>query len=341
MRNVLRITAAAVLSLAISAGVFAAEPETKVYGYNWFRYTLGYDNAKEKTSAFEVKRTYVRVKTTGEGYEGALTLDYENSAAQTGVNFGTWVKNAYVDLKSLPLLVDAGMTVRVGLQGVPFGTIDTWEYPLIEKAPEDKLKLVDSADYGVTLRGYLPMALGNFEAGILSGSGYKKAEANLDKSVVASLNIVPITGIYVRGSYLGHQIGEDQQVNGQPSSLAKYADRKSVVLGFGSSPISGFVEALESKDQKSSGKSGIGQALAAYLGVEIIDAISAHAMYMTSNPDTLRVRDEKNLYAIGVNYDVTEKVMLQLNYQMEQDKVGGGSSPVTTNLWMAKTKWSW
>jgi hypothetical protein len=341
MKNVLRITAAAVLSMAISAGVFAAGPETKIYGYNWFRYTLGYDNAKEKTSAFEVKRTYVRVKTSGDGYEGALTLDYENTEAQEKINFGTWVKYAYVDLKSIPLLMDAGMTVRAGLQPVPFGTIDTWEYPLIEKALEDKFKLADSADYGVTLRGYLPAELGNFEAGIISGSGYKKAEANLAKSVVASVNVVPITGIYVRGSYLGHQIGEDTQVNGQPSSLAKYADRKAVVLGFGSGPISGFVEALESKDQKSSGKSGIGQFISAYLGMEIVDGVSAHAMYMVSNPDTLKVRDEKNVYAIGVNYDVTEKVLLQLNYQMEQDKVGGASSPVTTNLWMAQTKWSW
>ena len=341
MKNVLRITATAVLSLAVSAGIFAAEPETKIYGYNWFRYTLGYDNASEKTSAFEVKRTYIRVKTSGEGYEGNLTVDYENTAELNNVNFGTWVKNAYVDLKSLPLLMDAGMALRVGLQGVPFGTIDTWEYPLIEKAIEDKLKLVDSADYGVTLRGYLPMAFGNFEAGIISGSGYKKAEANLDKSVIASVNIVPITGIYARGSYLGHQIGEDSQADGQPSSLAKYADRKAAVVGFASGPIAGFIEAIESKDQKSSGKSGIGQALSAYLGVKIIDGVSAHAMFMTYNPDTLKVRDEKNVYALGVNYNVTEKVVVQVNYQMEQDKVGGASNPVTTNLLMAQTKWSW
>ncbi len=335
------VFAAMVLGSAVSS--FAADPETKIYGYNWFRYTLGYDNFKETSSLFEVKRTYVRVKVKADDYEGSLTLDYENAAEQSTVYYGTWVKYAYVDFTAIPFLKDAEIKLRAGVIPTNFGTIDTWEYPLIEKALEDYLKVVDSANLGVAVMGYLPMALGNFEINYLNGNGYKKKEDNLDKSLVASLNVVPFTGLYVRGSYIGHSIGENQisQTTGQPTALNKYRDRKAVVIGGATGPIEGFVEGLETKDAKASGKSGIGQSVAAFLKLKVVDGIELAAKYFAVNPDTYVKRDEYNVYMAGINWKVASKVLLQLNYEMKQDKFGGKSNATTNNLWMAQTKWEW
>jgi len=344
MKKAVAAVVLAVMVLGSAVSSFAADPVTSVYGYNWFRYTLGYDNMKETSSLFEVKRTYVRVKVKADDYEGALTLDYENAQEQSTVYYGTWVKYAYVDLTAIPFLKDAEIKVRAGVIPTNFGTIDTWEYPLIEKALEDYLKVVDSANLGVAVMGYLPMALGNFEIGYLNGNGYKKKEDNLDKSLVASLNVVPMAGLYVRGSYIGHSIGENRinETTGQPSVLNKYKDRKALVLGGATGPIEGFVEALETKDAKAAGKSGIGQSMAAFLKLKVIDGVDVAAKYFAVNPDTFAKRDEYNVYMAGINWKVASKVLLQLNYEMKQNKVDGGNTgAVTNNMWMAQTKWEW
>jgi hypothetical protein len=356
MKKVLGILAVAILVLSFSAGVFAADPTVSFSGYQWLRYSLLYSNDKETNSAFSIERTYISTNVKADDYEAKITIDMPNTqygesvntaagaAAQGAIDWASWIKAGYVDLINVPGLKDVEARVRLGIQPVYFGTIDTWQYVLIDKALEDYLGKVSSTDDGVAVLGYLPMQLGNFEVGYYNGTGYKKVENDLDKEIVASINIIPITGFYARGSYYSNHFGENQisATTGQPTPLNKMTSRSAAVVGFASGPVEGFVEYLVTKDPKVMGVStGIGQAIDSFLKLNVIGNLDMALRYFTVNPDTEVVRDEYNVYTVGFNYRLAPKVLLQLNYEMKQDKFGGAKSPVNANQWLMQTKWEY
>jgi len=145
-------------------GVYAGSAigEIKPYGYFWFRATYmdkGSADA-DRTSEFAITRGYLRFKTKlDHNVEAKVTLDIaQKHGATAKSDWQVRLKYAHVDIGGF--IPEA--KIRLGLQKTYFGVIDQWEYPLIEKSLEDKLKYLASADLGVGIVGYLPQGYGDY-----------------------------------------------------------------------------------------------------------------------------------------------------------------------------------
>ena len=349
--------------------IASAEPVVKFYGYQWLRYESkvvgsSVDNAID-TSLFSIPRTYLRLKVTDTGYEGNITLDINNVAGAQGVSqsftavtytttavtgtidWAAWLKYASVDFTKVPGLEQIDAQLRVGIQKVYFGTLDVWEYPLIDKEPVDRNGIASSADFGAAIVGRLPNGFGQYELAAFSGSGYKKIDTNAEKMYNASLLITPLPGIYMRGSYI-HNI-----TSALGAAVTKDFNATAAVVGYASGPIEGWTEYMTRFDaSKASGSaSGVLVGWSSYLGINLSDSIQLNAMWMQNNPDTKVVRDDRNVWQAGINYKLNEAVLLQFGYEVDQLKfpnnaVGKGNSTNDTgtanlNYFWAQTKWSW
>ncbi|MCE5301042.1 MAG: hypothetical protein LLG37_09275 [Spirochaetia bacterium] len=351
MKKVTAVLAAMIVVLSFSAMASAAV-DSKFYGYQWVRYQFYQEGASAvsltASSTFSIPRTYLRWKVTDAelGYSGNLTLDVnmtKGGQENQKIDWAAWMKYGYVELTNIPMLKDADITVRLGQQKVYFGTIDSWEYPMIEKNIDDKLKVCSSADMGVALDGNIPGGWGNYQLALYNGIGYKNLDSNMEKAYNASLLVTPIPGIYVRGSYL-------QQITsalGMSGNSVKDKRATAVVVGGATGPIEGSVEYLVSCDDSaaSASKTGVTVGVSTYLGVKVINPVSVHLRWDTWNPDTKAVRDEMNMIAVGTNVQLAGTgVVLQLNYQLEQPQFpDGGSNNLmkkNKNTWTAQAVWN-
>lgn len=226
--------------------------ETKLSGEFWGRWLAEIANRKNATGNYENKlvnnylsleRGYLGLETKfTEQVKGRFTVDiyttdktYEyqsytledstlTASAKSGSidGAGLKIKYAYVDFGGLIPVKD--MTLTAGMQKVYFGSIYDWSYTLIGKAPSDEHKVVNSADLGLTLNGYLPSGYGEYAVGIYNGEGYKKVGANLkdniDFAYLGNLRITPITGLTVGGSYMYNTVGREKDLNGDTNNPA-------------------------------------------------------------------------------------------------------------------------
>jgi hypothetical protein len=218
-----------VISSLLSLSMLASALETKLSGEMWGRWT--YETAKYKNTQSEyvnkLSKNYISLE---RGYLGLETSFTANTKARFTVDmFSTdatyqipgdvvmpidTLKNTTIDGAGLKLkygYVEFGnlfpiqeMFLTVGLQKTYFGTIYDWNYALIEKAPTDLYKVVNSSDYGITLNGFIPQGWGEYAFGIYNGEGYKKVGASLsdntDFAYLANLRLTPISGVTVGGS---------------------------------------------------------------------------------------------------------------------------------------------
>ncbi len=351
MKKAVNFVLAAVFVLCM-IGTVSAEPVSKFYGYQWLRYEAkqagaSFDKAGSDLSSFSVPRTYLRWKLTDTGYEGNITLDINNVAGGQGmakispadvtttgvpaasVDWEAWLKYASVDFLKVPGLEQIDAQIRFGIQKVYFGTLDTWEYPLIDKEPVDRAGIASSADFGVAILGRLPAGFGSYELAAFSGSGYKKLDANTEKMYNASLLVTPLPGIYARASYL-HNISSDLL-----AGPVKDMNATALVVGYASGPIEGWTQYVTKFDRASSSasKSGVYTGWSSYLGVSLTDAIQVNAMWIQNNPDTKVVRDDKNIWQLGVNYKMIDNLLIQCGYELDQLKFPNNSATTgnTTN----------
>ena len=206
MKKLLWIIALAILAMP---GMLLAQ-ELKLTGEMWNRYTLENGIAPgDSTDAtlknyFSLERGYIGLEPKfSETVKGRFTVDmFSTDLLKDGA--GLKLKYAYVDFSKLIPIPD--MTTTIGLQKVYFGTIYDWNYSLIGKAPSDEYKLANSADYGVSLNGYIPGGWGEYALGVYNGEGYKNVGANLkdniDPSFLANLRLTPLPGITLGGSFM-------------------------------------------------------------------------------------------------------------------------------------------
>ncbi len=200
---------AALLGMLILPGLMAAE-EIKLSGEMWNRWTLEAGKAPGDSSDatlrnnFSLERGYIGLEAKfSETIKGRFTVDlFSSDLVKDGA--GLKLKYAYVDFSNLIPLPD--LTVTAGLQKVYFGTIYDWSYNLIGKAPSDEYKLANSADYGLTLNGFLPAGWGEYAFGVYNGEGYKNYGANLkdniDPAFLANLRLMPLPGLTLGGSLM-------------------------------------------------------------------------------------------------------------------------------------------
>lgn len=216
MKHKLIVTA---LALLMVTGIVYAQ-EIKLSAELWNRWTL--ENAKapadsENTitkNSLALERGYLGLEAKfSETIKGRFTIDlFSTDALKDGA--GLKLKYGYVDFARLVPVPE--MTVTAGLQKVYFGTIYDWDYTLIGKAPTDEYKVANSADYGLTLNGYIPGGWGEYAAGIYNGEGYKNFGINLkdntDFAYLANLRLTPLPGVTVGGSYMYNTVEREHKL---------------------------------------------------------------------------------------------------------------------------------
>ena len=319
------------MAAVLIGGVSALDVgESEFYGYTWVRYTYEKEDGGESENEFSIPRVYLRWKMKlDDKVDAKVTLQMENKdyaqskydaekeANKSIADWSTVVKYAYVDLKHWP----SEGKVRIGLQKTYFGVIDTWEYSLIEKALEDKQKVLASADLGVGIVGYMPAGFGEYALVVYNGTGYKHIEDNDAKAVCGSVSIIPAPGLTLRASAYTGKKNEDEE------DMKRYA----AVARFARGDFSSFFEYLWSKDGDTDGR---GYSLFADYGLTDRLAIAGRIDKWDADDDT--AGDKINRYIAGFNYDLAKNVLLQVNYQREDEETKSDA-----NIWRIQTKFSW
>jgi len=356
MKKIVMLVLVSVMAFSAAA---TAGAEWQIYGYQWDRYEMGWEGTDLNEpsagyySGFYIPRTYLRFKTKDKsmGYEAALTLDINNQeygqlvkpgAGEGKIDWGIWVKYGYVDLTKLPLLKDIDAKLRIGMQKVYFGMVDLWGYPVIRKALADQMKMVSSASQGIGVVGGIPGGLGTYELALHNGAykgGYKYVDGNAEKSLNGSVMLVPVAGVTLRGSAV-------RELTNSMYSPAKTYAAWAAVLGLTSGPVELWLEYVHSQSADSGADDGVlassAEGFMAYLALnEIFDRTSFQLRYDEEDPDLSAGSDDtKRVFVAGVNYKAADQVLLQLNLEHHQDKLGGQGIEHDTKV-IAQVKWGW
>ena len=168
----------------------------------WSRYTLTRSSGMTTSNYFSFERGYLRFEPTfTDKIKGRFNLDFFSSDKYND-GAGLKVKYAYMEFAQLIPIKESKVTV--GIDKTYFGIIYDWEYPVIDKALEDKQGVVSSADYGITFSGYIPKGFGEYAIALYNGEGYTKTMSKVNKNVapVFNLRISPIAGVTLGGSFL-------------------------------------------------------------------------------------------------------------------------------------------
>jgi len=207
--------------------------EIKLTGEMWNRWTLETGNAPagENTilrNNLSLERGYLGLEPKfSDAVKGRFTVDiFSTDLVKDGA--GLKIKYAYLDFSKLLPIPD--MTTTIGLQKVYFGSIYDWDYTLIGKSPTDEYKFANSADYGLTVHGYIPKGWGEYALGLYNGEGYKNYGANLKNNIqpafLANLRLIPVAGLTLGGSFMLNSSERSDSLSGLGGDNPKYNEQK-------------------------------------------------------------------------------------------------------------------
>ncbi|MCK9557512.1 MAG: hypothetical protein PHQ78_07480 [Candidatus Cloacimonetes bacterium] len=210
-----------VLALLMILPLAAMAAESTLSTELWGRWTMttGTSAADRRTitkaNAMALERGYVDLKTKfSENTSARFTVDVFSTDDQKN-GAGLKLKYAFLDFGNLIPIQD--LKLSVGLQKVFFGSIYDWDYNLIGKAPVDEYKLVNSADYGVSINGYLPSGWGEYAIGMYNGEGYKNYGANLKGNTrfegLANLRLTPLAGLTLGASVMTNSVEREYDID--------------------------------------------------------------------------------------------------------------------------------
>ncbi len=207
--------------------------EIKLTGEMWNRWTLETGNAPagENTilrNNLSLERGYLGLEPKfSDAVKGRFTVDiFSTDLVKDGA--GLKIKYAYLDFNKLLPIPD--MTTTIGLQKVYFGSIYDWDYTLIGKSPTDEYKFANSADYGITINGFIPGGWGEYALGVYNGEGYKNygsnLKGNIEPAFLANLRVIPITGLTLGGSFMLNSSERSDSLTGLGGDNPKYNEQK-------------------------------------------------------------------------------------------------------------------
>ncbi len=385
----LKINAKWLLAIILITPVLISGLPTKVSGEMWGRWTN--ESAKYKDAnneyVFKTSKNYFSLE---RGYFGLETTFSENTKARFTVDMfstdathqyptdlavpidtlknasidgaGLKLKYAYVDFARLFPVPELNLTV--GLQKVYFGTIYDWNYSLIGKAPTDEYKVANSADYGITLNGYIPGGYGEYAVGAYNGEGYKKVASSLSDNTsfayLANLRLTPVPGVTVGGSYMTNSVRRDKKLSGDaPESKYEEQALLDAVLRLNYSIVDLWGEYI-SKDMKFPNATGKDYTATGFMIMPIVSLkpylnkdfqllFRYDVWDETDNPSSTSFY-KLNATTIGANYNFLHDasnvpaMQLQLNYTMkkynEDDSAPAYADGVKdSNQLMLQLKW--
>lgn len=197
MRN---LTVMLLAAAAFAATALALDPGQTEFEHNgWFRYTnqsTKFQVTKPTSEKFALERGYLRFSHQWSSmFFTKFTVDiFSSDKYAEGATVR--LKEGYADI-AVPFLKDFFLTP--GLQKHYFGLIYSWDYTHPDKSLADDRGVCASADYGVTLNGFLPAGLGELQLGVYNGEGYKYAGkyVNTSPELLGNLRLTPFSGLMV------------------------------------------------------------------------------------------------------------------------------------------------
>jgi hypothetical protein len=196
-------TAIALLLAILAAGsVYALDPGQTELEYNgWFRYmnqSTKFQVTNPSASRSSIDRNYFRAshQWTTQLFS-KLSLDFLSSSSYTD-GASVRIKEAYLDM-GLPI---PDFVLTAGVQKHYFGLLYSWDYTHPDKSLADAQGVCSSADYGVTVNGFLPKGLGELQLVVYNGEGYKVTGKlnSASPELLANLRLTPIAGVQVGAS---------------------------------------------------------------------------------------------------------------------------------------------
>lgn len=211
------------IAAVIGSGVALEPGETEFEHNGWFRYTnqsYSLQLTEPTMSRMALERGYVRLSHQWTpSFFTKFTLDFFSSDKYSD---GSTVrlKEAFADFL-LPFLPD--LTLTAGLQKHYFGDIYSWDYTHPEKALVDDRGVCASADYGLTVNGYLPSGFGELQLGVYNGEGYKYAGkyVNTSPELLANVRLTPLAGIMLGFSAFTNASDISQYKNDKKGRLSE------------------------------------------------------------------------------------------------------------------------
>jgi hypothetical protein len=193
---------AMLLAILVAGSVYALDPgQTELEYDGWFRYTnqsTKFQVTKPTVSRSNIERNYLRAshQWTPQLFS-KLSLDFLSSSSYAD-GASVRIKEAYLDM-ALPI---PDFTLTAGVQKHYFGLIYSWDYTHPDKSLADAQGVCASADYGVTVNGFLPKGLGELQLGVYNGEGYKisGAKNSVAPELLANLRLTPFAGVQVGAS---------------------------------------------------------------------------------------------------------------------------------------------
>ncbi|OYD17250.1 hypothetical protein CH333_01545 [candidate division WOR-3 bacterium JGI_Cruoil_03_44_89] len=305
--------------------------ESQIKAYSWYRYTYEQEDTDTKKNEFAVKRGYLRWEHQfTDKIKSRVTLDFFSSDKDPH-GAGLKLKDTYVDLK---YLIPEGK-IKAGLQKTYFGLIYDWDYLTIQKALEDKEKLVSSRDYGISIGGNIPNGFGEWNLEIVNGEGYKKTggDLNTELAYLGNIRIIPIPGITVGASVLNENAKESPYEKRLPT-----VGMGRVAYG----PIDVWLEYLwTDRGDKDNPTNSQGYMVMPILK-DVLPNLDIIPRYDHWDPNTDEEDDGPTRYILGFNYHFVKAskgkpgVMLQLNFERKQ-KEEEDSKP--ENQLLAQLRW--
>jgi hypothetical protein len=335
--------------------LFAIEPgQTELEMNGWFRYTntsTSFGVTAPDASVFSLDRGYLRLKYQWTPkFESKLTVDIHSS--------DKYAEGATVRLKEayFNYTPDGGdLNLTAGLQKHYFSSIYSWDYTNPFKALADAQGLCASADYGLTANGFLPDGLGEYQAGIYNGEGYKAAgkNVNLSPALVGNVRVAPLTGVKVGVSGRYNAVGKTSGMTTEKNVLGIAPLLK---LAFGPVAVEGeyIIWNNDAETVDSTGAvTGTEQVAQSGLSVVPVVSLAKRAVEVQGRFDMWNYKqggegvDSKSLmrYGAGVNWHLQRRekgkpgVGLQFAWLRTQSKAEG-IDPVDELMAQFRFEWS-
>ena len=309
------IAAGLILSPSALAG---DKPEIKWSGkvYAHYGYMLGEE--AEKYNEFDIDRVYLTAKakldsdlsvrvTTDIGRAKPQGADVDGDGSEDievpeDEKLRVFLKYAYLEWAAAD-----SVKLRFGAAGTAFvGYYDKfWGQRYLAKAFTDDNKILDSSDIGIQALGKISDGLVTWQAGVINGDGYGKAEASSTKAVQGRVTVDPMSG---GDSSLPITVFAQQDVMAPDGEdpvrvLAGAAGYKMDNLTFWGEYV------LQSEGEVS------GSGYSVTLIPRIPDVLNVIARYDHWDPDSDTDGDAETTIRAGVSRDFLKKVSGALTYE--------------------------
>jgi hypothetical protein len=295
----------------------ADAPKTVISGRIYYDFT----NVESETESgsklstsglgFDVKRFYLGVDHSFDK-TWAININTDSSYNSSTGNVSTYIKTAYIQAKLDPMAI-----IQIGSANMPWIPFidDIYGFRYVESSLNDRLKVANSADWGLHLLGKGDLISYNVAA--VNGGGYKNPSRSKSVDFEGRVSIEPVKGLtFGVGGYSGKQ-GKDTET----SSATNTASRVSLMGAYTAKSFGVGIEYFteENWGYTASTSEDKADGFSIFGNVVISGPVSAFARYDFAKPSKTLYDDEKdNYFNLGLQYHVMKGIDIALVYKHEK-----------------------